>query len=149
MPTPLANRAIATAAIKAPALNLTLGGSVAGLVVAIATVWDESFEHVFGFKPADHPGVSRAVMIAVISAVTLLWIADIIGRAISSMQREVTYGAVPTGWTADIDKPARDDKDYIVAAVRVLGTGTEFLLVKTGEAPSWHPASNIHLRTGD
>ena len=145
----LANRAKDTAAIKAPATNLAIGGSITALVAAILAVWDKSYEQFFGFKPEDNPGVARAVVVALIAAVALLWIADLLARAIASTPRDPTYAEAPEGWTADIDLKDRDDKGYTVAAIRLTETGAEFLLVKAGKAPVWKPLSAVQLITAE
>jgi hypothetical protein len=145
----LAKRAEDTAAIKAPATNLAIGGSITALVAGVLTVWDTSYEQFFGFKPEDNPAVARAVVVAIIAAVTLLWIADLLARAIASGPSNPTYAAAPEGWTADIDTRDRDDKGYTVAAIRLTDADPEFLLVKAGKAPVWKPLAAVQLITAD
>jgi hypothetical protein len=144
---PIANRAKDTAAIKAPITNLAIGGTVTGLVASILTVWDDSFEKFFGYPPDQNPGVARAVVVAIIAAVTLLWVADLLARAIGSLHREVPAAAAPIGWTADIIKPGVDDTGYFVAAMRVTDSGGDFLLVKQGVAPVWKALADVTLHT--
>ncbi len=143
----LSYRAKGTAVIKAPVTNLTIGASVTAFVAAVLVLWDETYEKFFGFKPEQHPGVARAVVVTIIAAVTLMWIADVVARAIASAQPDTPYAPAPAGWTADVDLPDRDQKGYIVAAIRITAGGAEFLLVKEGEAPAWKPLPDIDLHT--
>jgi len=140
-----AERTDDAAVVKAPIFNVTYGGTIGAAVAAIIAAWSESFEVVFGFEPKEHPGVSAAVVIAIIAGVVLLWIGDMIARAVASRSGDTTVGVVPKGWTASISKPGPDPTGYAVAAVRLTVNGPEYLLVKDGEAPAWHALAGIGL----
>lgn len=78
-------------AIKAPATNLTLttlGGTV---LLGLVTVWDPIFKAVFGGNASE--GTRQNVFIALVAAFTLITVADLLARAITSAARERGLGA--------------------------------------------------------
>jgi hypothetical protein len=139
----LKNRAIDRAAIKAPALNISLG-SIGVLSLATAlTAWKNGFEFLF---ERSTPGVRAAVLIATLGVIAIIVAADMLARAIATRKDSMHVVPMGKGWTASIVQAGADDPGYTVAAVRAGATGTECLLVKAGQAPTWHASDKIALQ---
>jgi hypothetical protein len=143
----LSDRARDTAVIRAPITNLTIGASVTAFVASALVLWDDAYEKFFGFKPEQHPGVARAVIIAIIAAVTLMWIADVL----APRDRIRADGFALCTGAGRLDcrhRPSRPRQEGLHRRRDpVTQGGAEFLLVKDGDAPEWKSLSAIDLHT--
>ncbi len=142
----LSDRKIERSPIKAPAMNITLGTAGALSLGATLTVWKDAFEFLFGDNAPY--GTRAAVLIATIAAIVLLAAADMLARAIATRRDVRHVMAMGQGWTASIHKPEADESGFTVAAVRASDAASsdpEYLLIKAGTAPAWHPATGITL----
>jgi hypothetical protein len=125
--------------IKWPAMNLTLISGTTISIGALLALWHDSFDGLFGYKPADHPGAAAAIFAALVVAVALIFAADLIARGIaaSKVSRATT---MPSGWTATLVAKESDEEGYAVAAVRTTSSGPEFFVLKEGKPASWRTA---------
>jgi hypothetical protein len=147
LPKSITNRAADTAAIKAPALNLTLGTGFLTFLTSAAVIFNKTFKSIFGFEPGKYPTITKALLISVVAAFAAIAVADIIGRAIASGPRDITHLApAPKDWKAAIVQPGADDTGYLVAGIRFSTTDRlEYLLVKAGQAPIWKTQDEVKL----
>jgi hypothetical protein len=133
-------------AIKAPATNLTIGTGVAAALATAATLFNDSFNSIFGDDASAK--VKASVLIAVIAAWTLIAVADLIARAVANAAAAgggEQLAPLPTALAA-AKTTGTDKTGYAAAAVRVGATGeTSFLLVKKGQKPEWLTAEEIDL----
>ncbi|HEV2790079.1 MAG TPA: hypothetical protein VGV69_02110 [Solirubrobacterales bacterium] len=122
--------------IKWPAMNLTLASGATLSIGALLTLWHDSFETIFGYKPEDHPETAAAIFISFVLAIALIYAADLLARGIAS-SKTGDSAALPKGLKATLIKPGEDERGYSAAAIRVSAAGPEVLIVKADQAAEW------------
>jgi len=146
-------------AIKASATNLTLGSAGAATIATLVTVFNDSFDSIFG--KAAGANIKAAVLIAVIVAWSLIAVADIFGRAIAKSATEKANGLERAAKAAanpdaaivpmPIALPAKrlkgpDESGFL--AVGLLNTangGGTVMIVKEGQPPEWVERDEVEL----
>jgi hypothetical protein len=131
-------RAIERSPVKAPAFNVTLGTVGVLSLGTVLVVWREGFEYLFFGQEGVSPAVRASVLIATIAAIVVVVSVDMLARAIAVRGEVQHVVAMPRGWTASVVKDGAVEAGYLVAAVRAGDNGSEVLLVRDGEAPTWH-----------
>lgn len=127
--------------IKSPALNITLFSGATLSIGALITRWQGLFEQLFGYQPEDNPGAAAAIFASLVVAIGLIVAGDLLARGLAS-SRVGDTAVIPTGLTATLVKAGADEAGYAVVGARATGAGTEFLVVKQGEAPTWRRAGD-------
>ncbi len=131
--------------IKAPATNLTIGTGIAAALATAATLFNDSFNSIFGDDASAN--VKASVLIAVIAAWTLIAVADLIARAVAKASADgggEQLAPLPTAIAATKTE-GTDQTGFVAAAVRVTAGETFFLLVKKGQRPEWLKAEEVDL----
>ena len=142
--------------IKSGTLRLTWGSGFAAFVAAAATVYNDTFESIFGdsLAPEQFGWIKAAVLIAVILAFALIAVADIVSRGYVSAQQGAATShsgtqvvAAPRGLNATLTD-GLDRSGYMIAAIRYRHSQPdepEYLVVKVGENPEWVSSKGVAL----
>jgi hypothetical protein len=127
--------------VKAGAFRLTWISAAVGGIGAVVIAFNDSVLKIFGDHVSD--GIKASLLITIIGAWALIAVADLFSRAIvtSADQRHAHSDAIaaPSDLRVDLNAGPRSD-DWTLAAIRDNngnGEGTEYLVVKKGEAPKW------------
>ena len=127
--------------VKAGAFRLTwISGTIAGIGVVV-TAFNDNIVKIFGDHVSD--GTKASVLIALIAAWSVIAVADLLARAITTSARlrsaPATEVPAPSGMQVKLTEGV-DSSGWLVAAVRSANGSSEdgqLLVVKAGEKPKW------------
>jgi hypothetical protein len=134
--------------VKAGALRLTWISGTLGGIAAILTALNEHLINFFGDNLTDD--IKADILIVIIAAWSLIAVADLFTRAITTAARLKAPSAplvtAPSGMRVKLTDGV-DSAGWLVAAIRG-GDGAgdaELLIAKSGEAPKWVKRDEVVL----
>jgi hypothetical protein len=145
-------------AIKSPATTLTLGSAGAATIATLVTVFNESFDSIFGEGAGAN--IKAAVLIAIIAAWAIVAAADIVGRAVAKAATEHAAGrkaaaevaaAATPSWSimptalAAKNLDGRDETGFLAVATRTVDGVEQVMLIKAATRPIWVPYEKVEF----
>jgi hypothetical protein len=140
--------------IKGRMFNLTIFSGLGAAAVAAVAVFNDLFTEVFGdvgkgagqFTAADLAQTKLVLLVAIIAALALIAIADMLARAWATSANKMVVIPVPGA-----PKVGTLDGDGVVAAMRVQAGApddVEYLLFQAGNGPTWVKAADVRSASG-